>query len=200
MPQLRCRDRGSPTTTGVVETLTLVKNFLLGFLTGLVIAILAALGYLRAGLADVRADEPVPQWQAALMSASIHASVRRSAPKAENPLPPGDARLVAGGKLYLNDCVGCHGEPGKPPSDFGATFYPPVPQFPTAGTKYSEAEIFWVAKHGIRRTGMSAQGFTYGDRDLWALASFISRISNLPPNVMDELHRKPEAPAAEAPK
>jgi mono/diheme cytochrome c family protein len=185
---------------GVVETLTPLKNFLLGFVTGLVIVILAALGYLRAGLADVRADEPIPHWQAALLSASIHASVRRSAPKAENPLPPGDATLVAGGKIYLNDCVGCHGEPGKPPSEFGATFYLPAPQFPAVGTEYSEAEIFWVAKHGIRRTGMSAQGFTYGDKDLWALAAFISQLSKLPPSVMEELHRKPEAPVAEAPK
>lgn len=177
-----------------------MKNFLLGFLTGLVIVVLAALGYLRAGLVDVRADEPVPRWQAALLYSSIHASIRRIAPRAENPSPPGDATLIAGGKIYLNDCVGCHGEPGKPPSDFGATFYPPAPQFPAVGTKYSQAEIFWVAKHGIRRTGMSAQGFTYGDKDLWALASFISGILSLPPQVITELHRKPDAPAAEAPK
>jgi mono/diheme cytochrome c family protein len=177
-----------------------VKNFLLGFLAGLVIVMLAALGYLRVGFADVRADERVPRWLAALLYSSIHASIRRSAPNAENPWPPGDASLIAGGKIYLNDCVGCHGEPGKPPSDFGATFYPPAPQFTEVGTKYSQAEIFWVAKHGIRRTGMSAQGFTYGDKDLWALATFISRVSNLPPQVITELHRKPEAPAVEAPK
>ena len=88
--------------------------------------------------------------------------------------------MIAGGKLYLNDCVGCHGAPGKPPSDFGATFYPPAPQLARDGTTYSEPEIYWVAKHGIRRTGMSEQGSTYTDEHLWQLAAFISHITALP--------------------
>jgi mono/diheme cytochrome c family protein len=91
--------------------------------------------------------------------------------------------MIAGGKLYLNDCVGCHGAPGKPPSDFGATFYPPAPQLARDGTTYSEPEIYWVAKHGIRRTGMSEQGSTYTDEHLWQLAAFISHITALPPQV-----------------
>ena len=87
--------------------------------------------------------------------------------------------MIAGGKLYLNDCMGCHGAPGKAPSDFGATFYPPAPQLARDGTLYSEAQIFWVAKHGIRRTGMSAQRSSYSDQQLWSLAAFISHITNL---------------------
>jgi hypothetical protein len=27
---------------------------------------------------------------------------------------------------------------------------------PTAGTEYTEARVFWVAKHGVRRSGMFA--------------------------------------------
>jgi len=79
--------------------------------------------------------------------------------------------------------MGCHGAPGKPPSDFGATFYPPAPQLARDGTQYSEPQIFWVAKHGIRRTGMSAQRWTYSNQQLWSLAAFISHITKLPPRV-----------------
>jgi cytochrome c553 len=92
--------------------------------------------------------------------------------------------------LYFNDCVGCHGAPGKPPSDFGATFYPPAPQLARDGTQYSEAQIFWIAKHGIRRTGMSAQASSYSDQKLWLLAGFISRITSLPPRVQAGLEEK----------
>jgi mono/diheme cytochrome c family protein len=102
-----------------------------------------------------------------------------------------DENLIAGGKLYLNDCVGCHGAPGKPPSDFGATFYPPAPQRARDGTTYSEAQIYWVAKHGIRRTGMSAQGPYYSDQKLWMLAGFINRITTLPPEVRARIEEKP---------
>lgn len=161
-----------------------MRNFIAGFLVGAVILVLGTLVYLRLGLKDVRADVPVPTWTGRLLYSGIHASVRRAAPKSQSPLPRGDQTLIAGGKLYLDDCVGCHGEPGKPPSKFGATFYPPAPQFPRVGTKYSEAEIFWVAKHGIRRTGMAAQGAFYKDEQLWSLAAFIAQMPNLPATVV----------------
>jgi mono/diheme cytochrome c family protein len=167
-----------------------MKNFIAGFLAGTLVLIIGVLGYLRLGLLDVRSDAAIPDWTARLLNSGIHASVRRTAPKLQSPLPQNDETLIAGGKLYLNDCVGCHGEPGKPPSDFGATFYPPAPQFPRVGTKYTEAEVFWVAKHGIRRTGMAAQGSFYSDPKLWSLAAFISRFPNLPPHVLEGIYQK----------
>ena len=166
-----------------------MKKFAAGFFAGAIVLVAGTLVYLRLGLLDVRSDAPVPDITARLLYSGIHASVRRTAPKTQNPLPRNDETLIAGGKLYLNDCVGCHGEPGKPPSDFGATFYPPAPQFPRVGTKYSEAEVLWVAKHGIRRTGMAAQGSTYSDSQLWSLAEFISHLPNLPPHVAEGIQQ-----------
>jgi mono/diheme cytochrome c family protein len=166
-----------------------MKDFIAGFTTGALFLIVGGLIYLRLGLLDIRSGIPVPALTARFLYAGIHASVRRTAPKLQNPLPQTDETLIAGGKLYLNDCVGCHGEPGKPPSDFGATFYPPAPQFPIHGANYSEAEVFWVAKHGIRRTGMAAQGSSYADPKLWSLAAFISRFPNLPPKVLEGIQQ-----------
>ena len=160
--------------------------------------LLVVVGSAATGFFDVRADAPIPGWASRLLYSATHASVRRSAPKQNNPLPASDETLIAGGKLYLNDCVGCHGEPGKPPSDFGATFYPPAPQFPLVGTAYGEQQLFWIAKHGIRRTGMSAQEFSYADKDLWAVAAFIRRFPNLPPELLSKIRQQsgnsPEAP------
>ncbi|MGC1448592.1 MAG: cytochrome c [Candidatus Sulfotelmatobacter sp.] len=161
-----------------------MKRFIIGFLTGGLVLILFVLGYLRLGMADARADAPTPAWATRWMFSSVHASIRRAVPyDLKSPVPTSDEALIAGGKLYLNDCAGCHGAPGKPPSTFGATFYPPAPQLARDGTTYAEAQIYWVAKHGIRRTGMSAQGSSYSDEHLWLLAGFISRITDLPPPV-----------------
>ena len=167
-----------------------MRNFLAGFLVGALILVLGGFAYMQLGLADVRADAPMPAWFARLTYTGIHASVRRTAPKIPNPLPQSDETLIAGGKLYLNDCVGCHGEPGKPASDFGATFYPPAPQFPRVGTAYSENELFWIAKHGVRRTGMYAQASSFNDQQIWSLVSFIGRMANLPPAVADGIRQK----------
>lgn len=168
-----------------------MKKFLIGFMTGGIVLILCVLGYLRLGLANVAADAPTPAWQTRWLFSAVHASIRREVPAdLRSPAPSDDASLIAGGKLYLNDCVGCHGAPGKPASDFGATFYPPAPQLARDGTPYSEAQIFWVAKHGIRRTGMSAQGPYYSDQKLWLLAGFIHRTTSLPPQVRAGLDEK----------
>lgn len=168
-----------------------MKKFAAGFFAGAIALVVGTLVYLRLGLLDVRSDARISDMTARVLYSGIHLSVRRTAPKVQNPLPRNDQTLIAGGKLYLNDCVGCHGEPGKPPSDFGATFYPPAPQFPSAGTKYSEAEVFWVAKHGIRRTGMAAQASTYSDLQLWTLATFIGHLPNLPPHVLEGIQQNP---------
>jgi mono/diheme cytochrome c family protein len=168
-----------------------MKRLILGFISGAVVLALCVFGYVELGLVDVGADAPAPAWATRWMFASVHASIRRSIPAdLKSPQPPDDDALIAGGTLYRNDCVGCHGAPGKPPSDFGATFYPPAPQLARDGTQYSEAQIFWIAKHGIRRTGMSAQGSSYSDQKLWLLAGFISRITSLPPRVQAGLEEK----------
>jgi mono/diheme cytochrome c family protein len=161
-----------------------MQRFILGFVTGGLVLALCVLGYLSLGRVDAGADARTPPWVTRWLSRSVHASIRRSVPAELNsPLLESDETLIAGGKLYLNDCVGCHGAPGKPASDFGATFYPPAPQLARDGTTYSEAEVYWVAKHGIRRTGMSAQSSSYSDQQLWLLAGFITRITNLSPRV-----------------
>jgi mono/diheme cytochrome c family protein len=168
-----------------------MKNFLAGLLVGTMMLVLGAFVYLKLGLMDVRADAPMPRWVARLLYTGIHVSVRRSVSEAQSPAPEGDDTLIAGGKLYLNDCVGCHGEPGKPPSAFGLTFYPPAPQFPHQGTDFSAAQVFWIAKHGIRRTGMAAQASSYTDEQLWTAATFITRMQNLPPNVTKVIQQNP---------
>ncbi len=166
-----------------------MKNFLLGVLFTLLAIVLGSLAYLRLGFAEVAADIPPSHWERALMFGSVHASVRRRAPEMSNPVPPTDENLIAGGKIYLGECSGCHGTPGKPAEP--ESLYPPVPQLPTAGTDYTEAQIFWVAKHGIRMSGMFINGKWDSDQKLWTVAGYIKRIKALPPRVQEELAKPP---------
>lgn len=96
--------------------------------------------------------------------------------------------MVEGGKLYFEGCMGCHGEPGKFQED--RSNYLPVPQLAQVGTQYSEAEMYWIIKHGIRNTAMSAYGPFYSDKQMWALASFLRHIDRLPPAVLKRIQPK----------
>ena len=172
-----------------------MKTFLKGFAVGTLALFLLAFLFLEAGRLDIRADVVPSPLISRFLDIATHASVRRHASASQSPLPQSSDNeevLIAGGKLYLNDCVGCHGEPGKP-SEFGATFYPPVPQLAQTPTRYSEAQIVWIAKHGVRRSGMGAEGTSYSDIDYWRLATFMRQLTQLSPHVLDAIKAKPDA-------
>ncbi len=76
---------------------------------------------------------------------------------------------------------------GKPSTE-AETLNPPAPRLPEVGTEYSEAQIFWVAKHGVRRAGMFANGIWDSDEKLWTVAAYIYRIKNLPPRVSETVN------------
>jgi len=165
-----------------------MKSFVLGVITTLLVLAFGGFAYLQLGLVEVRGDEPASQLEDYLMRTAVHASVRHNAPELSSPVPPTEVNLITGGKMYRDQCAGCHGTPGKQPK-YPSGLNPPVPQLPTVGTEYTESQVFWVAKHGIRRTGMFSNGLWDSDEELWALAGYIKRMNHLPPRVQEELSR-----------
>jgi mono/diheme cytochrome c family protein len=165
-----------------------MKNFISGFLATVAFILIVPLTYVRLGAAEVRGDVRAPSWESRLMQFALHASVTRSAQRIQNPLPHSDEQLIAGGTMYLEGCAGCHGTPGRPARNRIA--YAPPPEFAHVGTQYSEPELFWVIRHGIRRTGMSAYGSFYSDQQVWQLVEFIHQMNNLPPAVFDAIQPK----------
>lgn len=170
-----------------------MKTFLLGFVAAFLVLPMGALAYYRLGLAEVRSDSKPPAWENWLMRSAVDASVRRSASGLQSPIADNnDEDLTEGRKLYINGCAGCHGHPGKPREDL--SHYPPAPQFAQVGTQCTEPEAYWVIKHGIRMTAMSAYGPFYSDHQMWALATFVSRMKALPKGVVERIQPSQASP------
>jgi mono/diheme cytochrome c family protein len=165
-----------------------MKHFFLGFLTTALGLPLLALILLIMGFFETRADALPPEWEARLMTAAVHASVERSTSGIENPQNVTDETLIAGGKLYLRGCAGCHGTPGKTRHS-DPSLYPQPPQLPTTGTAFSPSQAEWVIRHGIRRTAMSAYPF-YSDEQFRSLAAFVTHINHLSPAVAEGIQQK----------
>ena len=163
-----------------------MKHFALGSVTTVLVIAIGVWLYLKLGLAEVRGDLPPSRWETSLMTSAAHASVRRRAPELPNPVAPTEENLIAGGKLYLNECSGCHGTPGKP-NESREALYPPIPDLPAGGTSYSEAQIFWIAKHGMRLSGMFANGKWDSDQKLWTITAYVARIKSVPLRVQEEV-------------
>jgi mono/diheme cytochrome c family protein len=165
-----------------------MRLFILGSLVTILVFVASSVICLRSGWVEVRADANTSTLEASLMRSAVHASVKREAPETANPVAPTDENLIAGGKMYLNECAGCHGTPGKV-RKWASPLNPDAPQLPVAGTEYSEAQIFWIAKHGIRRTGMFANGVWESDQKLWTITGYIYRMKSLPPQVAAEIDK-----------
>lgn len=166
-----------------------MKNFVLGFIAAILILPIGCLAYFALGFSQTRADTKPSALETSILQSAVRASIRRNSSNIPNPPSTNDDDLVAGGKLYVAGCQGCHGDLGGPYQE-NHDLYPVPPQLPHGGTQYSEPELYWIVKHGIRMTGMSAYGPFYSEKQLWSLAAFLRRINNLPPGMLEKIRPK----------
>ena len=68
----------------------------------------------------------------------------------------------------------CHGASGRKPTDNGRWMYPRAIDLGSTETQsYSDRELFWIVKNGIRLSGMPAFGKMETDQHIWELVEYI---------------------------
>lgn len=100
----------------------------------------------------------------------------RRASRGEIPPPPKDmkASLAEGDKVFGTDCSECHGNSGRKPTDAGRWMYPRAADLGSTEIQmYSDPELFWIVKNGIRLSGMPAFGRVESDENIWDLVHFV---------------------------
>ena len=167
------------------------------FLAGVVVTLLALLAggyfYLTQGYVNIAADQPVSRFERRLAMGAMDASTERHAPETKNPVPPTEDNLVAGAKLYLEHCAGCHGLPSNPESHFSRSFNPATPGFFKRAPDMPDNQNFYIIQHGVRWTGMPAWSQTLGETQIWQIATFMANIEKLPPAARKVLEPPPAA-------
>ena len=133
-----------------------MRKFLAGFGLGLAVLPLSVIVVSSLGCWPVHADARPSRWEERIGRLALDSSVARRAARVSNPVPATDEELLAGMRFYRNNCAGCHGD-SQGPSAWGTRgFYPRVPQFAQDPPRKPDWQIFWVAKHGVRYSGMGA--------------------------------------------
>jgi mono/diheme cytochrome c family protein len=164
-----------------------MRKLVLGITALLVIALMIGVGVFKLGMIPMNADVPPSGLETRFIPIAVHASVASHAEEQPNPVAATDENLIAGGEIYTELCARCHGLPGRGPSVLGASFYPPAPQFTVQPSSYSDGELFWIVKHGIRNTGMPAWGRLLTDQDIWQVVALLRRLNSLPEAVETSL-------------
>jgi mono/diheme cytochrome c family protein len=98
------------------------------------------------------------------------------------PEPPNSAASMAEGqKRFGVECSMCHGLSGRTPTDNGRWMYPRAADLGSDSVqKYSDRELFWIIKHGIRLSGMPAFGKVETDEHIWDLIRYTRTLGSSP--------------------
>jgi mono/diheme cytochrome c family protein len=98
------------------------------------------------------------------------------------PQPANDAASVAIGNMQFGArCAACHGVGGRTPTDVGQWMYPRTPDLSSSAVQeWSDAELFWIIKHGIRLTGMPGFGKIHSDEQIWHLVHYVRSLGAQP--------------------
>ena len=162
----------------------MVRGFIAGVATAVVVAIVGAYVLLQSGLIPANADAQPSSLETWLAGTSLTATLRREAPTESNPVALSDQHLIEGVKLYARHCAFCHGSAAgdATASPLAKGMYPRPPQLASDGVEDDpEGETYWKIKHGIRLTGMPSWSGALNDREIWTLALFLKNMDKLPP-------------------
>src|SRR5579863_736823 len=92
------------------------------------------------------------------------------------PAPPENlqASIDQGDKLFGTECADCHGLDGHKLSDAGRWMYPRAADLTSAEVQqYSDRELFWILRNGIRFSGMPAFSNVETDEHIWNLVHYL---------------------------
>ena len=150
-----------------------MKRFVIAGIGGLVlvavIAVVAASQFTLSALPEPGRTETFLATKAKRYL--VHRSSREGIPPA-----PADrqASIKEGERLFGTDCAACHGASGHNPTDAGRWMYPRAADLNSRDVQaYSDPEVFWIIKNGIRLSGMPAFGRVESDEHIWDLVFYV---------------------------
>ena len=132
-----------------------MRGFLAGCLTGILVLPVFAVAVAWLGFWPTHANARPPGWEKAFAQMAWTASAGRPPHHLANQIRVTEKTLRAGMKPFRDVWAGCHGEPSAT-SDYGAIFYPNVPQFEKEPPRLPDWQLFWIVRNGVRYSGMSA--------------------------------------------
>jgi cytochrome c553 len=114
-----------------------------------------------------------------LLEFGMKNSVRRRA-WTITPPPLDDPDLVTLGAAHFHRaCAHCHGAPGMRGDLTAQRALPPPPDLRHVSREWTDNELFWIVKHGIKYTGMPAWVALERDDEIWPVVAFLKKLRDL---------------------
>lgn len=159
-----------------------MRGFIFGVFLTILMLVVGGYLFVRSGRLSMATSAPPLPLEETVARLAIRANIG-NARNRKDPLPFNDGNMLAGAKLYKNNCAGCHSAPQQSRPLISKGMYPPPPQlFEKDGmvTDDPEGETYWKVTHGIRLTGMAAFANILSDTQRWQVTMLVAHADKLP--------------------
>lgn len=158
-----------------------MKSFVAGLLGGVLRLVGGAYFYFASGMAPVAVSDPMMPFEKVMASKALDAHIGKEK-LPPPPVPADETNLLAGAKIYKNNCAGCHGLPDQPPPSIANNMFPHATLlFKGKGvTDDPVSESYWKATNGIRLSGMPSFKESLTDTQLWQVAQLVAHADQIP--------------------
>lgn len=159
-----------------------VRGFVLGVILTVLTLVVGGYLFVRSGgvsLATTARPLPLEQTVADL---ALRASIG-NATGLKNPLPFTDDNMLAGVRVYKENCAVCHGAPEQLRTALSKGMFPSPPQLlekEDMMTGDPEGETYWKVTHGIRLSGMPGFASTLSDTQRWQVTMLVKYADKIP--------------------
>lgn len=100
----------------------------------------------------------------------------------QSPSDPLDnTGLVSAAGHFRQSCQICHGAPGVRPSPVMQAATPPAPDLAKTAVEWTDRELFWIVRHGVKFTGMPAWAVDDRPDEVRRMAAFVRRLPRMTP-------------------
>lgn len=146
------------------------------------VLVLAVLGFTYAtfGLYDIGADAPHLGITRAAITYVRNRSIEARVSDIKVPSLDEPGRVANGASDYDAMCTSCHLAPGMAENEMRPGLYPKPPKLAEIPALPPVVQ-FWVIKHGIKMSGMSAWGKTHSDDEIWNMVALLQKLPKLTP-------------------
>jgi mono/diheme cytochrome c family protein len=168
-------------------------RILIGVLLAVAVAVAGGLAFVYSGVYNVAASAGHTAFAGWLLHTTMHQSVHRRAHDISPPPLDRPDTIERGATGYDDMCAQCHLRPGLSSTPLHTGLTPQPPDFTQGIDHLSEAEQFWIIKHGIKFTAMPAWGEVDDEDTLWAVVAFLQRLPELSEQEYEALIAKAEA-------
>ncbi|PZO76864.1 MAG: cytochrome C [Sphingomonas taxi] len=105
--------------------------------------------------------------------------------------PKANEGLVSAAGHFKASCASCHGAPGVRPLPVMQAATPPAPDLSINAREWTDKQIFWILKHGVKYTGMPGWAAKDCDDEVRRMVAFVRLLPEMSPATYRSLTEVP---------